>query len=237
MADGGYGPDREFAGIGKLNNDLNHRYLEILLTEQTDRFRILNKIQHEIIQKLVGMSMLTDFLLKKTKTTKQDLMKLKDFIESISDSTHVLADDIAPHTLLNMGLQSSLHELLKKYKKDQNFSFCISMYACDEEYIDTDTKLVLYSLLERLLHEIVYTYHTDILDITIQINSTDVELLIQDNGTDINLAEIISTGEHIERSFLLELAEIFSFLGGSIRSIKSHHMNTTCVLVPRQIRL
>ena len=236
MADNEFGADGEFAGIRKLNEDLQHRYLETLLSEQCDRCRILYKFQDEIVKKLIEMLLIMESL-PKNSIMEQDLVELKGCIYSMANSAHLLAGDIAPHTLLEMGLAASLHELLRGYKKDQNFSYCIDSYDCNEDNIDTNTKLILYRLIKDLLHEIIYTYHANTLIIVMRFSSTEVEFLIEDNGGYIDLAEIISTGLYIERSHVLELTETLRLLGGIIRLTKSQDMNSTCISFPIRIQL
>ena len=222
----------EFLRLRKINRDLNRRYVAALLVEGTDRYRILDEFQNAIVQKLIGMRLMLDVLQKNRYSLNADLIALRDLIISTIKSAHHLADDIAPHVLLEMGLEASLQELFKKYTRDYCFSYCISTRDTEVRLINEATKLVLYQLIKRLLDGIVHLCRDAVVRVNIRTRNSAIEIIVEDNGIEFDFAEIISNGQSGERSFLLEVVETVRLLGGSVWSEKSQGISSVCIIIP-----
>ena len=221
----------EFIRLKKINGDLNRRFVEALLAEQADRYRILDEFQDTIVQKLVGIRLTMEPLLKNKNSLNAELLALRDTVISTIKSAHRLADDIAPHVLLSMGLEASLHELSRQYARDSCFSYSIT---CDPAVglINGTTRLILYQLIRRLLHGVVYLCHANMVRINIRVRNATVEVILEDNGAGYDISEIILTGQYNERPFTLEATETVRLLGGSAWSDKSQGISTTCMIIP-----
>lgn len=226
----------ELIRLKKINSDLNRRYIEALLVEQADRYRILDEFRNVIVQKLIGMRLMMDAFLKNQNSVNMDSIALRELLTSTIESAHLLADNIAPHVLLEMGLEASIHELFKQYTKDRHIFHCIT---CDVEVglINKTTKLILYQLIKELLHGIVHVCHADTVRIDMRMGNGTIKIIVEDNGVQFDLTEIICTGQCSERSFLLEAAELVRLLRGIAWSEKSRGMNTTCIVIPLKKQL
>ena len=231
MADVDPGARHEFAKHEPIDTSRNRRGLEALLFEQADRCRILRDFQDSIVDQLIGMRRAMEKLKKDGDYPSDDLIALGDIVDTTIASAHRLADDIAPHVLLRIGLEASLRELLKKYACDNDFTFIIT---CDPEagLIDETARLTMFQVLKRVLRGIVVTCRADLLRIDIRVGKGSIAIIIEDDGRGFDLAAMISGGQCDERSFLWEATETVRLLGGSAWAEESRGISTTRIALP-----
>lgn len=230
-----FGLEYQFGRIKQVGVDISSHYFKNRVADQLDRHRLLDIFYDGIVQKLIGLHLGIESL-KCPDSTAAEISQLKELINSAIQNAHILANKIAPHVLLKIGLRAALSDLLRAYADKCGICYYINVQNADLELLDETSDLVLYNLAKRLLDGVIYSCQANMVGISIKVMDAVVEMIFQDNGTLLSdYEEIMLTGQSREQTFLLEAAEEVCSLGGQFWIDKAIDMRTVYATIPLKL--
>ena len=193
---------------------LSHQMLQ---AQEEERKRISRELHDEIIQTLVGITILLETLTRtadKPAELKRKLAKMKRLVEKSLLIVHKFAQDLRPTTLDDLGLIAALHAFTKDFTNQTGIRVYLTTPASAWiNELDTARRAVLYRVTQEALTNVARHTHANRIDIRIHKRPRAVRLTIKNNGEyfDVDRAMHGDGGMHLG---LLGMRERVEMEGG-----------------------
>ncbi|MEI7733314.1 MAG: histidine kinase [Verrucomicrobiota bacterium] len=201
---------------------LRHLSHQILHAQEEERKRISRELHDQIVQTLVGINVHLETLIQTGKATpkqlKERIARTQRLVEKSVHIVHQFARELRPPLLDDLGLNATLHALLKDFRKQTGLHVHFTTCAAVEQ-LSSDQRTVLYRVVQSALANVTQHAHASRVKMSLLKPGEAVCLEINDNGKAFDVEQVLNARKN-KRLGLLGMRERVEMIGGTL-SIES----------------
>jgi PAS domain S-box-containing protein len=208
---------------------------QLLSAQERERKRISMELHDELGQSLAVLKLqiraIERGLGDDQQGLKADCLELLDYLDGVIDDVRRLSRDLSPAILEDLGLQSALKHLIDGVSKHYTVRHVFEVEDLDHRF-PADAQIIIYRIFQECLTNI--SKHAGATEVSIAVNEHDglVFLVLEDNGTGFDPAQVLARRASDRGLGLAALDERARMLGGTleIRSQPGAGARVTCVI-------
>jgi PAS domain S-box-containing protein len=208
---------------------------QLLTAQERERKRISMELHDELGQSLAVLKLQVRAIERRLGDVQLDLKadcrELLDYLDGVIDNVRRLSRDLSPAILEDLGLQSALKYLLNGVGKHYSVSHSFEVEDLDQLFT-ADAQIIIYRIFQECLTNI--SKHAGASKVSIAIRKKEglISIVLEDNGTGFDPAQIAARRVAGRGLGLAALNERARMLGGTleIRSQPGAGTKVTCVI-------
>ena len=163
---------------------------------------------------------------KKGNKTDERLEKLKDLVEELMDQAHLMAWELRPPALDNLGLRAALEQYLKDWSRSVGIRADFASRGLNNlERLSKVVETTLYRVVQEALTNVNRHSGADSASVLLERMDGEVTAIIEDNGRGFDV-EAVTSGNS-ERLGLVGMRERIELIGGSLTIESTPEQGTT----------
>ncbi len=201
----------------------------LVSAQEEERTRISRELHDQMGQSLTALLMVIDTM---TNSDDEDcpsqkrLAKLKKLVEELMDQAHLLAWELRPPALDNLGLRAALEQYLKEWSRSTGIrADFASRGLTNLEHLDKVVETTLYRVVQEALTNVHRHSGSEIVSVLVERMEGEVTVIIEDNGSGFDV-EAVTSGNS-ERLGLVGMRERIELIGGSLTIESTAEQGTT----------
>lgn len=208
---------------------------QLLTAQERERKRISMELHDELGQSLAVLKLQVRAIERRLGDEQPDLKadcrELLDYLDGVIDNVRRLSRDLSPAILEDLGLQSALKYLINGVSKHYKVSHSFEVEDLDQLFT-FDAQIIIYRIFQECLTNI--SKHADASEVAIAISKKDdlVSIVLEDNGTGFDPAQVSARRLAGRGLGLAALNERARMLGGTLEIWSQPGAGTkvTCVI-------
>ena len=180
-------------------------------------------------QSLTALLMVIDAMsgsgAEKNKASEQ-LKKLKMLVEELMDQAHLLAWELRPPALDNLGLRAALEQYLKEWSRSTGIrAEFASRGLTNLERLNKVVETTLYRVVQEALTNVHRHSESEIVSVLLERMDGEVTVIVEDSGAGFDV-EAVAAGNS-ERLGLVGMRERIELVGGNLTIESAEGQGTT----------
>ena len=189
--------------------------------QEEERARISRELHDQMGQQLTALLMAIDLALDvraKNATVAQSqtqLQKLKSLVETLMDQAHLMAWELRPPELDNLGLRAALEQFLKEWSRSTGIVADFAERGLNKlERLDKVVETTIYRVVQEALTNV--NRHSEAESVSVLLERMDggVTAIVEDDGRGFDV-ELVTAGQS-ERLGLVGMRERMELVGGTL---------------------
>jgi PAS domain S-box-containing protein len=169
---------------------------QLLTAQETERKRIAMELHDSVGQMLTAIKFKTEnYVQEKGKKRGEDesLEVIISLIKETIEEVRRMQMDLHPSTLDDLGVLATLGWFCREYQKIYSHIRVEKEIAIQENEVSTPLKVVLYRLTQEAMNNIAKHSQANLVRLTLRKQKTQLEWMIEDNGTGFDLEKFFSS--------------------------------------------
>ncbi len=201
----------------------------LVSAQEEERTRISRELHDQMGQSLTALLMVIDSMNQsgaENEPSQKRLDKLKILVEELMDQAHLLAWELRPPALDNLGLRAALEQYVKEWSRSTGIrADFASQGLTNLEHLDRIIETTLYRIVQEALTNVHRHSGSEIVSVLLERMEGEVTVIIEDNGTGFDV-EAVTSGNS-ERLGLVGMRERIELIGGSLTIESTPEQGTT----------
>ena len=200
----------------------------LVSAQEEERTRISRELHDQMGQSLTALLMVIDAMSASgEKGEAQDrLNKLKLLVEELMDQAHLMAWELRPPALDNLGLRAALEQYLKEWSRSTGIrADFASRGLTNLEHLDKSIETTLYRVVQEALTNVHRHSGSEIVSVLLERMDGEVTVIVEDNGKGFDVDAV--TSNRSERLGLVGMRERIELVGGSLAIESTPDQGTT----------
>ncbi|MBS2099283.1 tetratricopeptide repeat-containing sensor histidine kinase [Carboxylicivirga linearis] len=149
--------------------------------EEKERSRLARELHDGVNGSLGAIKLMASSELKKASDTSDNLIRINQMLDSVSDEVRDISHNLMPDTLLKLGLDEALLKHINKLSETDKINVDFQSYGRMDD-LDVTVKLAIYRITQELLKNIIK--HAKASEGLVQVNrhQNELSLIVEDNG-------------------------------------------------------
>lgn len=168
--------------IANLEKERELTHLKFVMEgEEKERSRLARELHDGVNGSLGAIKLMASSELKKVGEASDNLMRINQMLDSVSDEVRDISHNLMPDTLLKLGLNEALQNHINKLSQTDKIHFDFQIYGSMDD-LDVTVKLAIYRITQELLKNILK--HARASEGLVQVNrhQNELSLIVEDNG-------------------------------------------------------
>jgi PAS domain S-box-containing protein len=193
---------------------------QLLSAQERERKRISMELHDELGQSLAVLKLQIRAIERRLGEDQQDLKEfcreLLRYLDGVIDNVRRLSRDLSPAILEDLGLQSALKYLIDGVSKHYTVTHSFGVEKLDQLF-PSDAQIIIYRIFQECLSNI--SKHAGASEVSIDIREENghIAIVMEDNGSGFDLAQVSARGIESRGMGLAALDERCRMLGGSLQ--------------------
>ncbi len=205
---------------------------ELSLTEERERRSIATDL-HDNIGQILAAAKIKLKLLQESKSSVDHngiLDELNKLLDETMQSTRLLAYELSPPILYELGFEPAVEWLVKQYRK--NYDIVIDIVRDEQSKpMENDISTFLFKAVRELLLNVVRHAKAHNTKISIRRDRGNIRVEVEDDGVGFNTSELYSSTKKVSGFGLFNLGERMKYIGGDFEVISEPGHGTRISLV------
>ena len=201
----------------------------LVSAQEEERTRISRELHDQMGQSLTALLMVIDAMAEKRdgeNSAQGRLGKLKKLVEELMDQAHLLAWELRPPALDNLGLRAALEQYLREWSRSTGIGAeFASRGLTNLEHLDRVVETTLYRVVQEALTNVHRHSGSEIVSVLLERMDGEVTVIIEDNGAGFDV-EAVTSGNS-ERLGLVGMRERIELVDGTLTIESSQGQGTT----------
>ncbi len=206
---------------------------QIVSAQESERRRISREVHDHLGQQLTGLRMNLAMLRSRREgtTLQSELDPLDDAVRQLDADLDFLARELRPAVLDDLGLPQAIANFVDSWSKHFGLPAEFQVSGMDQNRLPGELETVLYRVTQEALNNVAKHAKASHVAVLLHRNTTNVSLIIEDNGLGFDYNQPFITGEN--GLGLIGMRERVELAGGSL-DIESRvgHGTTIAVRIP-----
>lgn len=231
-----------FAEISRQRTKLRQLAQEVVLAQEEERGRVSRELHDEAGQALTALKYGLSTLLSELDTANEPLPKARlhqklaqamHLCETTMSQIRLLAHDLRPTTLDNVGLNLTLEGFCHDFAERADIA--IDYIGCDVLSLGNALDIALYRFLQESLTNVAKHARAEHVAVTLNVDRQAASLSVEDDGIGFDVQEVLWRTDRLRGIGLLGMQERIESLGGHLEIDSGHGHGTLVVAhVPRR---
>ena len=199
----------------------------LVSAQEEERTRISRELHDQMGQQLTALLMAINALTA-TQNGKPDerLSKLKVMVEELMDQAHLLAWELRPPALDNLGLRAALEQYLKDWSRSTGIKADFASRGLNNaERLGKVVETTLYRVVQEALANVHRHSGSEEVSVLLERMDGEVAAIVEDNGRGFDVESV--TSGNSERLGLVGMRERIELVGGNLTIESSEGQGTT----------
>ncbi len=197
--------------------------------QEEERTRISRELHDQMGQSLTALLMAINSIIEgspNASNVEERLDKLKVSVEELMDQAHLLAWELRPPSLDNLGLRAALEQYLNEWSRSTGVRADFASRGLNNlERLDKVVETTLYRVVQEALNNVNRHADAEMVSVLLERMDGNVTAIVEDNGRGFDVEAIISGNS--ERLGLVGMRERIELVGGSLAIESSEGQGTT----------
>ena len=197
--------------------------------QEEERTRISRELHDQMGQSLTALLMAINSIIEgnpKANNAEERLGKLKILVEELMDQAHLLAWELRPPALDNLGLRAALEQYLKEWSRSTGVRADFASRGLNNlERLDKVVETTLYRVVQEALNNVHRHADAEMVSVLLERMDGAVTAIVEDNGKGFDVETV--TSDNSERLGLVGMRERIELVGGSLTIESSEGQGTT----------
>ena len=203
----------------KRSEVVRHQLLQRLVdAQEEERARISRELHDQMGQSLTALLMVINSMTTgKNNAAKieERMERLKILVEELMDQAHLLAWELRPPALDNLGLRAALEQYLKEWSRSTGVrADFASRGFTNLEHLDKVVETTLYRVVQEALNNVHRHAGAKTVSVLLERMDGNVTAIVEDDGHGFNVESV--TSGNSERLGLVGMRERIELIGGSL---------------------
>ena len=169
--------------IANLEKEKELTHLKFVMEgEEKERSRLARELHDGVNGSLGAIKLMASSELKKVSDTSDNLIRINQMLDSVSDEVRDISHNLMPDTLLKLGLNEALQKHINKLSQTDKINVEFQTYGRMDD-LDVTVKLAIYRITQELLKNVIK--HAKASEGLVQVNrhQNELSLIVEDNGS------------------------------------------------------
>jgi two-component system, chemotaxis family, sensor kinase Cph1 len=201
-----------------VEDELSHVLRSTVEDQEAERQRISRELHDSLGQTLTLLKFgLDEFsqALSDNEESKKRLATLKSLANDVGSQMNRLAWEIRPTSLDDLGLETSIRQLVETWSERLNMRFILRL-AIKEQRLSPMIETTLYRVLQEAITNIARHAGATRVAVILEARDKEVSMIVEDNGRGFSLAGALPEGAPSKRLGLLGIRERLSLVSGTL---------------------
>ena len=201
----------------------------LVSAQEEERTRISRELHDQMGQSLTALLMVIESMpregAEKNKASGQ-LEKLKKLVEELMDQAHLLAWELRPPALDNLGLRAALEQYLKEWSRSTGIRAEFASRGLTRlERLNKVVETTLYRVVQEALTNVHRHSGSEIVSVLLERMDGEITVIIEDSGKGFDVDAVVAGNS--ERLGLVGMRERIELVGGSLAIESTEGQGTT----------
>lgn len=197
--------------------------------QEEERTRISRELHDQMGQSLTALLMAINSMAEtgaENSKSQRRLDKLKILVEELMDQAHLLAWELRPPALDNLGLRAALEQYLKEWSRSTGVRADFASRGLNNlEHLDKVVETTLYRVVQEALNNVNRHSGAELVSVLLERMDGNVTAIVEDNGHGFDVESV--TSGNSERLGLIGMRERIELVGGSLTIESTPEQGTT----------
>ena len=205
----------------------------LVSAQEEERTRISRELHDQMGQSLTALLMVINSMTAsgnasdaEESSSQARLGKLKTLVEELMDQAHLLAWELRPPALDNLGLRAALEQYLKEWSRSTGINAEFASRGLNNlEHLDKIVETTLYRVVQEALTNVHRHSGSEIVSVLLERMDGEVTVIVEDSGRGFDVEA--ATAGSSERLGLVGMRERIELIGGSLTIESTPEQGTT----------
>lgn len=161
---------------------------KVIYSQEEERLRIARDLHDTILQDISAFLIQLDICrMQPELITVQKIDHMKDVAVKIIDTLHTVIKDLRPSVNDDLGLEAAIVSMLEKRLKGRGIEFYLDIKGAIYKRLPPETEIALYRIVQECIVNIERHASASNVFVTINADSSDLEIIIEDDGIGFDL--------------------------------------------------
>ena len=195
---------------------------QVLYASEEERKRIARELHDQIIQELIGLNyQLSELRVELALGLDSRLARLQEEVRHLLSDVRGICADLRPPVLDSLGLVSAVRSRIHEVESQKALRIRLVVEGNEEQDLTEEIALCVYRVLQESLLNVQKHAAAQRVDVTLQISSAEVALLVVDDGNGFNMPQRLGLLTSDGHFGLVGLRERLDLVRGTLEIISA----------------
>ena len=232
------GAEGDLRGFAEITRDITDRreaerervklLLRLITVQEEERQRLARELHDQLGQHLpalqIGLKSLED--INDLRTVKEKLRPLQDIIKQLAQQSHVIARDLRPTALDDIGLQAALSNYVEEWSERSGVTVDFHSNGLLER-LQPEIETTIYRVVQEALTNVLKHAQAQTVSLIVEHRHGLLRAIIEDDGKGFDLKAVQNAPVTRRRLGLLGMQERVALVGGKLEIESTPGVGTT----------